>query len=67
MDPSSLGMIKYLENTGNELKKQEGLILAAMELKRGPREECSPSSLFSVPEPAWGQRLLGLAKCSSAG
>jgi len=67
MDPSSLGMIKYLENTGNELKKQEGLILAAMELKRGPREECSQSTLFSVPEPAWGQRLLGLAKCSSAG
>lgn len=59
MDASSLGMIKYLENTGNGLRYMEGLVPAAMELKRGLREKCSLNSLFSVPEAAWGTALAG--------
>lgn len=37
-DASSLGMIKYLKNMGNELRNMEGLVPAAMELKSGQRE-----------------------------
>lgn len=37
----------------------DGLVPAAVELKRGLREKCSPNSLFSVPEAAWGTALAG--------
>lgn len=57
MDASSLGVIKDLENTGNKLRNMEGLVPAAMELKRELRGKCSLNSLFSVPEAAQGIAL----------